>query len=234
MAAVRPLGAKARTADSLAAVPPPPSLAERLAKAQRAAEGPARRAGELDAALKDALAREDFAAAQILKDELAEARQEAAIASAAVTGLEAAIAEIGRQQAEDSRAIQEQQHKAEARIRCDAARRREMEADEELEAAIAAVLTGLEAVRRTYRRALELEHEVGRARAEVSRAREILGEIPPGIRTVSPNKASVMQDDQAVLRELMKWAGPPHRTPPPVVAARPFSSGGLVQPSPWR
>ena len=168
---------------------------------------------ELDAALRGALARENFAAAQILKDELAEARQEAAIASAAVTGLQTAIAEIDRQQAEDNRAIQDQQQKTEARARCDAARQRELEALDELDAEIAAVFTGLEAVRRTYRRALELEQEVGRARAEVNQSRATMGEMQPGVRAVSPNKASCLQDDHAVLRELMKWTGPPYRAP---------------------
>ena len=79
---------KART---VAAVPSPPSLA---AEARRAAEGPARRVGDLESALKDALDRKDYTVAQGLNDELAEARQESAIAAAAVTGLQAAIAEI--------------------------------------------------------------------------------------------------------------------------------------------
>lgn len=236
MAAVRPLGGtKDRKDGSLAAVPSPPSLAERLTEAQAAAEGPARRVGELDTALRDALAREDFTAAQSLKDELSEARQEAAIASAAVTGLQTAIAEIGRQKAEDNRVIQEQQQQAEARIRCDAARLREAEALDELDAEIAAVYTGLEAVRRTYRHALELEHEVGRARAEVMQARAVLGEMPPGIRTVSPNKASILQDDQAVLRELMKWTGPAYRAPQQVVVAEGLPGPrGLTRQSPFR
>ena len=233
MAAVRTLGKTKAPADGgLAAVPPPPSLAERLTEAQAAAEGPARRVAELDAALRDALAREDFTAAQSLKDELAGARQEAAIASAAVTGLQTAIAEIERQKAEDNRAILEQQQRAEARVRCDAARQRELEADDELNAEIAAVFTGLEAVKRTYRRALELEQEVGRARGEVNQARAILGEMPPGVRAVSPNKASILQDE-AVLRELMKWTGPPYRTPPQVFVAEGTGPRSTVRHSPW-
>jgi len=235
---VRPLEAKAK---DLEAVPQPPSLAERLAEAQKAAEGPSQRVGELDTALRDALAREDFAAAQSLKNELAEARQEAAIATAAVTGLQTAIAEIERQKTADNQVIQEQQQRAEARVRCDAARQRELEALDELDAEVASVFAGLEAVRRTYRRALELELEVGRARAEVSHARAVLGEIPPGIRVASPNLASVLQDEHAVIRELLKWAAPTRRTPSPVITStaghpgspRPFGGGSLAQPSPF-
>ena len=188
---------------------------------------------ELDAALRDALAREDFTAAQSLKDELAEARQEAAIATAAVTGLQAAITEIDRQRAEDNRVIQVQQQKTEARARQEAARQRELEAGEELDASIAAVLSGLEAVRRDYQRALQLQTQVGQARAEQNQARAILGEIPAGVRGVTPNKASVLADSYAVLRELMAWAGPERRTPPPVFVAEAAGGRGRTQRAPW-
>jgi hypothetical protein len=221
---------------------PPPSLAERLAEAQRAAEVPARRAGELEAALRNALAREDFAAAQALKDELAGARQEAAIAGAAVAGLQTAIAEIERQREQDNRAIQEQQQHSAARERYAAALQREREGLEELDAEVASLFAGLEAVKRTYLRAVQIEHEVGQARAEQIQARVTLGEIPGPMRAVAPNQASILQDEQAVIRELLKWAGAPRRTAPQVFtgtagpsgSVRPFGGGGLVQSSPWQ
>lgn len=203
MAAVRPLGGtKART---VAAVPSPPSLAERLAEARRAAEGPARRVGELESALKDALDRKDYTAAQGLNDELAEARQESAIATAAVTGLQAAIAEIEARQAEDGRAIAEQRQRDEARRRCAEARQMETELDEELNAGMAAVLAGIEAVRPDYQRCLQLEFAVGQARAEQLQARVVLGEISPGQRATTPNRASVLADSNPVIRELVRW-----------------------------
>lgn len=235
MAAVRPLGgSKAKTADTaLAAVPPPLSLHERLAEAQRAADEPSRRASELDAALRDALAREDFTAARTLKDELSEARQEAAIATAAVTGLQTAIAEIDRMKAEDDRVIQEQQQKADARVRQEAARQRELELDDELDADIAAVFTGLEAVMRTYGHALQLETQIGQVRAEQIQAGVILGDAPRGLRGLAPNKASVLQDSYAVLRELMKWTGPERRTPPQVFVAEAAGGRGRTQQAPW-
>ncbi len=180
---------------------------------------PARRAGELETALRDALAREDFTAAQAFKDQLPEARQESAIASAAVSGLQTAIAEIDRQTAEDDRAIQEREQRAGARARHTAAMQLEAEKLEELDAAIASVFTGLEAVKRSYQLALQLETEVGQVRAEQNQARVILGEIPAGMRPVAPDRASALAGQYAIVRDLAQWTGPERRTPAPVFVA---------------
>lgn len=206
MASVRQLGAKTRDT-AIAAVPPQPSLAQRLAEAQQAAQEPARRTAELEGTLRDALERQDYATAQAVKDELAEARREAAIANAAVTALSTAIAEIGRQQAEDNRAIQLQQQRDAAQQRINEMTRREKELLAELDADVAALWAGLEAVKRTYQHALSLEWETGQARREIHQARVELGEAQPVTRGITaPNKASILADHDPVIRALSQWA----------------------------
>lgn len=192
--------------DGLAAVPSPPTLAERLAEAERAAEAPARRVAELDLALRAALERSDYSSAETLKNELADARTEHGIAAAAVSGLRGAIAEVDRQKAEDSRVIQAQRQADAARRLLADARRLEREALDELDSEIALTWAGVAAVRRAYLHCLELEQSAGHARAEQIQARVALGEVEPGMRAVTPNKASVLQDQFAVIREVLKWA----------------------------
>jgi hypothetical protein len=68
------------------------------------------------------------------------------------------------------------------------------------------VLAGLEAVQRTYRHALQLQDQVGRARAEMIQARVILGEMPAGMKGTAPNRASVLADTYPVIRELLRWS----------------------------
>jgi hypothetical protein len=82
----------------------------------------------------------------------------------------------------------------------------ETELDEELNAGLASVLAGVEAVRRNYQRCLELQSAIGQARAEQLQARVVLGEIPPGQRATAPNRASVLADTHPVIRELAKWS----------------------------
>jgi hypothetical protein len=181
-------------------------LAGRLTEARRAAEGPAQRVAELEASLEAALATQDYAAAQGVKDQLAEARQEHAIAAAAVTGLETAIAEVERQTAEDARAIQRQQIRDTATRQLAEARRMEEEAAGELDIEIAAVWAGLEAVQRTYRRALQLEAVASDARVQAHRARVTLGEIEDGGRIAGVNKASALGEYTPVIKAVMSWA----------------------------
>lgn len=206
MAAVRPLKAKDTADAALTAVPSPPSLAERLAEAQRTAEPALRRVAELEQAKAGALAREDGAALERIKDELAEAREAAAIARAGVTALQTAISEVERQVAEDSRVAQEQQQRAAARDRYAVAQHTAQVLSEELDADMAAVIAGLEAVQRDYRHALQLQSRIGQARAEMIQAQVILGEAPAGMRATAPNRATVLADTYPVIRELLKWS----------------------------
>jgi hypothetical protein len=210
IAAARPAGRRLAVAapqHAEAQTPPSsgPSLSGRLAEARKAAEGPAARVGELEAALQDALDRQDYATAHGVKDQLAEARQEHAIAAAAVTGLQAAIADIERQAAEDARAIQMQQIRDAATRQLAEARRMEQEAMGELDAEVAAVFAGLEAVQRTIRRGLQLEQQVWQARAEAYRARVVLGEVEDGMRISAPNKLSAKVEQTPALRAVMQW-----------------------------
>ena len=190
--------------------PAPPdaglTLPERLAAAQKAAEEPAQRVGELESALRDALERSDYATAQTVKDQLAEARQEHAIAAAAVSGLQIAIDAIGRQQAEDSRAIELQRQRDAVQKRLTEVWRREQETLGELEAEVEHFWAALAAAKNVYRGALALEQRAGMIRGEAHQLRVQLGEAPAGGRVTAPNQASALQEYHPVVGALMKWS----------------------------
>jgi septal ring factor EnvC (AmiA/AmiB activator) len=78
---------------------------------------------ELEQAKADAAAQEDGGALDRIKDELADAREAAAMARANVAALEAVIADVEQQKAEDSRVAQEQQRREAARERYAVAQR---------------------------------------------------------------------------------------------------------------
>jgi chromosome segregation ATPase len=168
-------------------------------------EGPAQRTGELDAALRDALDQGDYAAAQAIKDELASARTEYAIAAAAVTGLQTAIAEIERQQAEDHRVIELARQRDAAQARLGEVQRRERETLGELEAEVEHFWSALRAARNVYRGALVLEQRAGQLRGEAHQLWAQLGEVAAGGRVSSPNAASGLPEWHPVVAALLKW-----------------------------
>jgi chromosome segregation ATPase len=186
------------------AVPPQPSLAQRLAEAQKAAGEPARRVGDLERAKADAIAREDGAELDRIRAELAAAREEHAITQGTVTGLAAALADAQRRQAEDDQAAQQQGQRDDARRRIDAARDREAEALSELDAEVETMWAALEAVRRSFARGKALEFAAGQARTDAHLARVILGEAPAGMRMNAPNKMSALIEYHPELRAVLK------------------------------
>lgn len=190
--------------DISAAAPQPPSVAERLAEARKTAEPLSARVAELEQAKTDALAREDGAALDRVNAELAAAREEHAIAAATVTGLAAAMDELDRKRAEDEHALQMQRQRDDARRRLGEARRLEQEALGELDAEVDAMWAALESVKLSFRRGQQLEQAAGQARAEQNLARAVLGEAPPGLRGVAPNKMSALIEYHPGLQAVLK------------------------------
>lgn len=205
MAAVRTLNPKDSPA-GLAPVPAAPTLAERLAEAQRAAEGPAQRVAGLEQAMKDALAREDYAAAEGIKNELGDARMEHGIAAAAVSGLQTAIVEAERRQAEDTRIVQEAAAKTEARRVIGDAMAAERRALEGIDAALERFWGRLAEAKAEFLEAEAWQAKAGQERARAHQAHVTLGERPNGLQITAPNKASVLRDEHQVVRALMQWA----------------------------
>ena len=211
LASVRPLaGARAKepapgpVVVAPVADPPRRSLAQRLADARKAAEEPARRLAELEQAKADAIAREDGAELDRIKSELAAAREEHGTTKGMVTGLADALADVQRRQAEDAQAEQAQAQRDNASRRLAAARGREAEALSELDAEVENLWATLEAVKRSFARGQALELAAGQARAQIQQARASLGEVPPGIRVVSPNKMSSIVEWHPALRGALK------------------------------
>lgn len=207
MPAVRQL--KAKTAEApLAAVPEPPSLAGRLAEARKAAEPLAARVAELERAKADAIAREDGAELDQIKDELTQAREASAVAAGTVAGLGAALADVQRRQAEDGQAVQIQRQRDDARRRLAEARRLEAEALSELDAEVEAMWAAVAAVKLSFRRGQQLEDDAGRARSEQNLARAVLGEAPPGLRATAPNRMSAALEYVPALQAVLKCSRP--------------------------
>lgn len=212
---------------------PAATLSERLTEAQQATEEPSRHVAELETALRAALDGHDYATAERLKQELADARMEHGIAAAAVTGLQSAIAEIDRQQAEDDRVIQEARQRAEARRVADeaaAAEQRELAA---LDEAVARFWDAVAAAQAAYMAAVAQESAVGAQRERAYRAQVVLGERPDGMRIVAPNPASVLRESDKLVRALEEWTGPERRPERPVTAAGGPGVPGRAQAAPW-
>jgi hypothetical protein len=203
--AVRTLKPKDQAA-ALAAVPDAPSLAERLAEAQKAAEPTGRRVAELEQAMQGALAGQDYAAAERIKDELAVARREHGITSAAVIGLQSAIVEAERRQAEDTRILQEAQARTEAQRVIGAAMAGERRALEGIDKALEEFWSMVEAAKAAYQRAVSWEEKAYHERARAHQAHVALGERPNGVHITRPNKASVLGEQNELVRKLIQWA----------------------------
>jgi hypothetical protein len=219
-----------RTAD------PAPSVADRIEAARQAETGPRQRVAELDAALKAAEERRDFAEADRLERELQPAREQLGFASALVTALadQAAAIEAERAEREQARALAEKRARAQEVI--GQAIETERQADSEGRQHLARMLELIEAVQAEYRAAVACEETIGRARRVVAEQRVLTGELAavPG-RMQAPNFASVLVDNDETIRALMRYAGPAQSVPRPAMSstAAPVGGRGVTQRSPW-
>jgi septal ring factor EnvC (AmiA/AmiB activator) len=157
-----------------------PSLAERLAEAQRAADGPAERVSELETQLQEALDGQDYAAADSVNAQLEAARQEHAIAAAMVTALQGALTEMDRQRRDDRAAIDRQQLETEARAEIERQRQVFREAQEESARLRETIAAGVAAVKQTIAEMLASDGEAAEATRVMSERRQLLGEGPLG------------------------------------------------------
>jgi chromosome segregation ATPase len=186
-----------KTRTALAAVPELPSLEARLAEARRAAVEPNQRAAGLTVEFGEALAREDYTEAARLREELRDARQEAALADASVTALETALTSIDIQAAEENRTVQQARQQASARQQVNTSWETENELMGHLNATVAAVFTGLADVQQTIANALSLESQITQVRNSRHLAQVQLGEAEPvrvPLDGPNPMRALIEQD----------------------------------------
>jgi hypothetical protein len=175
-------------------------LATRLQEA-RAAEEPLRgRLNAAEAALRDALDRNDYGAAGEAQQAIEPARQELAIASATTTALEQAAGVIAQQRQADLSAIQDQQRRDQAHTLREQAVQRERDAVEEGHRLLAAAHAGIAAVHDHLVAAVQLEYVAGQAKQEAYSAAVTLGELPGGAFVSRPNYASSPIERDELLR----------------------------------
>jgi hypothetical protein len=187
----------------------PATLADRVAEAQQAEAGPRRAVLDLKTRYDTAVAGGDHAEAARTKPLLAEAREALILAEAATAGLRTAQEEIARVQAEDARTAQEAGKRARALELLGAAIQAENRGLDELAEALAQMWAWVGAAQDAFRRAQGLESEVGQARRRAMDARIVSGqlELPPGSpgpRITKPNKASVLLEQNQLIRLMMQ------------------------------
>lgn len=210
------------------------TLAERLAAAEAAEEAPRQEAMGLSARHTAAVAAGDYAEAARLQPLLNNAREQLAIAEGTTRGLREGLALTQEQQAAAERAVRQAQAQAEARSIIEDAMAAEKRAMEAIDETLAQLWIDTAALQDRYRHALALEDVVWQERERAYRAHVTLGERPDGMRIPKPNHATVLTDNNPVVRELVKWKGPERRLPPPVfVANGPAGGRGGTQQSPW-
>lgn len=187
---------------------PTMTLSEQLAAAQAAAEPLTAHVAALETELRTAIDTSDFARAQQLQAELASARDNAAVAGAAVTALREAGAAVSRAHAEDAQRLAAAQQRAKAADDLAAAIDAEQHGLTDLDAAIERMFGHLRAAKNDLLSALAHEHSVGQARQAQWTAREHAGQVPPGTapRAASPNKASVLAERDQLISALVRWS----------------------------
>ncbi len=162
----------------------------------------------LKASFDAAMAAAQFGEAERLKDELAEARQELAVAEARVNGLRQAEAAIRAQQDEEARALQEAQRQALAGKVGAEARDAEQRAQDATEECLARMRASLLAARDAYLEAKRCEQRVLTARQRGREAQRMAGKIPaghPGPVVIGPNRTRVLAESDPLIRELTRW-----------------------------
>lgn len=209
------------------------TLAERLAVAEAAEQAPRQEAMGLSARHTAAVAAGDYAEAARLQPLMNAAREQLAIAEGTTRGLREGLALTQEQQAAAQRAEQQAQAEAEARRVVEDAMAAESRAMDAIEESLAQLWATIGAAQDCYRQALALETKVWQERERAYRAHVTLGERPDGMRIVKPNHATVLTDNNPVVRELAKWAGPERRLPQPVFVADAAGPRGQVRQSPW-
>jgi hypothetical protein len=182
-----------------------PSLAERLERARQAEVAPRQHVAEIEAALKAAEERRDWAEVLRLENELQPAREAGGFAAAVTGALAGQVAVIDAERRDREAARAKVQQRDEAQRVVDNAMEAEKQTLAGIEAALAEMNEHLEAAHRAYQAALSWQAKAGQERQRAANARGHLSEYPPGHsapRVSAPNKASVLADRDPLVAAL--------------------------------
>lgn len=222
---------------ALAVVRNGPTLDDRLAEAQRAEIEPRRKVDELTAALEAAIEAKDYAKADKLQAQLGPAREALALAEVEARVLRESRQALDAQLAAERRELEERRQREEAQRVIGDAIAADQRAQELIDTCVSQMHEHLAAAKAAFLEAQTWEQKAGAEHRRMWQARVLAGEVAsmPG-RLPTPNKASVLADTTPLIRELVKWAGPPYRAPQQVVVAEGRGHGGrgLTRESPFR
>jgi len=186
--------------------PEPAALADQLAEAERDAVRPRNRVQELQSALSAAIATAEFSEAERLKGELGEARQVLAVREATVTALRLAAETIERQQADDAQAIDQARQQADAQRMLSDAMAAEKTALQQLQENLSQAWAFIGAAQDAFKAAQKSEEAGLAARRQQAAARALAaGEPGPGATPPKPNAASVLIEQDPLIRALAAW-----------------------------
>lgn len=187
---------------------PAATLPGKLAEAERA-EGPHReRVSHLEAAMREALEREDFAKAALLKDDLMEAREQLALAEATTGALRDRTGAVERARQDAERAIREAEARSRAERTIAAAMETESRAQAQISEALDAMWAALGEAQDAWRRAVAAQGGIAEARQAEVQARAVLNPPPRGHGlpvVVGESRASSLTNTSSLVRELAGW-----------------------------
>lgn len=182
---------------------PAPTMAERIAAAERALTPLDLALNALETAKANAVERGDFAAAQKAQEALPAAREEAAAARALVDSLRSASDEIRRQQDIEARELQLAERTATARQNVDRYRQTENDQIAEARHHMERARDLAREARSAVLAALEAERAAGLARQEIEGAMALI-ENRPGHHVARPNHVAVQTEQDQLIIALMR------------------------------
>jgi hypothetical protein len=181
-------------------------LGRRLADAEGAEREPRAQVVALQADLAAAVEARDFIRADALKDELLEARAVLGECEATTMALRTAAAAVERERVDADRLVQEGRQRVQAHSLLESAAAADHQALGSIDAALGEMRGHLAAAQASYRAALAAQDAGLQARHQVLQARVALGEVPaPGGVVIGPNTATVLADNDPLVRELARW-----------------------------
>lgn len=175
------------------------ALDERAAAARAAADQARARLDDLNSRLYAAVAAEDFAQAEQLKAQVAEAHGSAGRAEAEARAIEAVLEEFAAEERAQAAQVEAEARKAHAQRALEQAYEAEREGLDELQRIRAEIEAGIDAVRASMRTGIGIERAVHKARQDADAALVILGERLPGTITVAPNNVSAWVNSSPAL-----------------------------------
>jgi hypothetical protein len=182
-----------------------PSLAERLAEAQREAQALNEKLSHAEHEQALAVEEKRFGDAERAKAAADEVREPLLVAQAHVQALQAGIAELERHRVEEQRAQAERERREQAEAHFQTSRAAEAEAEEEMRRLVAEVSAAYGALVQTMQAAQQAEQRLSQARLDVHEWGKAAGHfVQDAPRPSRPNFATARFEHTPVLAHVLR------------------------------